>query len=156
MNARKVLSALAVVGLLVGLVALTATVDAAPNNNVPVAPALPANVTAAPTGASLLTPWNCFAGDMAGSLCNLNTEMVLTVGFRNPNTGRAIGQVYQIKLASDGNTVTATDITNGGNTVIAWTPPANSATKYANALDFLNTVVSRLKAAGAFVVQPSL
>lgn len=156
MNARKLVPVLAVLALLVGAVALTAHVEAAPNTNVTVAPALPQSVSGAPTAISITTPWNCFAGDMAGQLCNINSDIILTVGFQNPNNGRQIAQTYTIKLSSDGNAVTATDITNGATNVIGWNQPANAVANFAKVLDFLNTSVSKLKAAGAFTIQPSL
>lgn len=157
MKHHSFLSGLVAGALLVGaIVAVAVSVDAAPNNNVPVAPALPGSVTAAPTALSITTPWNCFAGDMAGQLCNINSELVMSVGFLNPNNNRKIGQVYQIKLTSDGSSVTATDITGGANTVINWNQPANAATKFANTLDFLNTAVSRVGAKGTFAITPSL
>ena len=156
MNARTLLSALAVVALLVGIVAITATVDAAPNLNVPVAPALPQNVAAAPMGASLTTPWNCAPGDMAGGVCTIVTDVVMTVGFQNPNSGQVIGQKYLIKLTSDGSSVTATDVTNGANNVIAWTQPNNAAANFSSMVDFLQRCVIKLKNAGAFTIQPSL
>lgn len=151
-----VLGIAAAVGVFGLLVVFTSDVGAAPNNNVPVAPALPASVTAAPTNLVISTPWNCFAGDMAGSLCNINSELIMTVGFQDPNDNRQIARVYQIKLVSDGTTVSAFNITGGRNDAISWTPPVNSGTKFANLLDFLNLSVSRLKNQVPFAVRPSL
>jgi len=146
----------AAVGVFGLLLAITSDVGAAPNNSVPVAPALPGSVSAAAVAATIATPWNCAAGDMAGQLCVVQSDIVLTVGFQNPNNGRQIAQTYTIKLSSDGSTVTATNITGGANNVIAWSQPVNAAAKHANMIDFLNTCVVKLKNASAFNIQPSL
>ena len=149
MTRLKFLSAIGI-ALCVGLgVGMFVPAAAGQNKNAVALPTLPTSANAAPTAISLATPWNVQAVD--GGTPPILSDLTLTVGYQD-NAGVTFRRTQTFLIHSDNaTTVTATETTNGANTVVAWTQPANAVTRHQNALDYLNTIVIKLNAAGVLV-----
>lgn len=116
----------------------------AQNRNAVAVPAMPASANAAPIACAVSSPWSV-DGNHA-----IVSDLVVTVGYQ-ANDGTPFRRSQSFKLSSDGvSAVTCTDLETGQVVVIA-NPIVNAVNKHANLLDYLNTWVVKINAAGVLV-----